>query len=190
MTTVEPKLVEKSATSRHKILVAVDLTEHSRSTISYAAQIAKCLNASIVLVHVFAPEALTESPKDYRYQLLEELRRDSEMRLRDLSEAVYDMKVPCNPVFVIGDPAERVGALALTMNADLIITASHHPKFLARLFNLDTAPEIMRRAPCPVLVYHEKKTRKKSADGARSARAADHWLHHVVTRMDRSQDRL
>jgi universal stress protein A len=156
MTTVEPEPFKKSAVSIHKILVAVDLTEHSKSTISYAAQIAKCLNASIVLVHVFAPTALTEFPKEYRYHLVEELRRDSEMRLRDLSEAVHDMKVPCNAVFMIGDPAERVGALALNMKADLIITASHHPKLLACLFNLDTAPQIMDRAPCPTLVYHEK----------------------------------
>jgi nucleotide-binding universal stress UspA family protein len=38
----------------------------------------------------------------------------------------------------------------------LIIAASHHPAFLARLFNLDKAPNIMHHAPCPVLVYHEQ----------------------------------
>jgi nucleotide-binding universal stress UspA family protein len=42
------------------------------------------------------------------------------------------------------------------VDADLIVTASHHPTFLRRLFNLDKAPRIMHRAPCPVLVYHEK----------------------------------
>jgi type I site-specific restriction-modification system R (restriction) subunit len=40
--------------------------------------------------------------------------------------------------------------------ADLIITASHRPSLLARLLNLDQAPKIMHRAPCPVLVYHEE----------------------------------
>lgn len=158
MTIVEPAPVKKSTVLTRKILVAVDLTEHSKLTISYAVQIAKCLNASIVLVHVFAPEALTEFPKEYRYQLVEELHRDSEMRLMNLSEAVRDMKVACNPVSVIGDPVERIAAMSLTINADLIITASHHPKFLARLFNLDTAPQIMQRASCPVLVYQEKDT--------------------------------
>jgi nucleotide-binding universal stress UspA family protein len=52
--------------------------------------------------------------------------------------------------------AERISALAREIHADLIVTASHHPRFLVRLFTLDQAPEIMRRAPCPVLVYHDK----------------------------------
>jgi nucleotide-binding universal stress UspA family protein len=156
MTTVKPESVKKSAVSIHKILVAVDLTEHSKSTISYGAQIAKCLDASIVLVHVFQPEALFEFPNEHSYQLAEQERRDCEMRLVDLTEAVEDMKVACESAFLIGDPAERVGELARVLGADLIITASHHPTFLARLFNLDKAPQIMHRAPCPVLVYHEK----------------------------------
>jgi universal stress protein A len=156
MTTVKAESVKKTTLSMHKVLVAVDLSEHSKSTISYAAQIAKCLNASIVLVHVFQPEALFEFPNEYSYQLIENQRRDYEMRLIDLADTVDDMKVPCESAFLVGDPAERVGELAREMGVDLIITASHHPKFLARLFNLDKAPQIMHRAPCPVLVYHEK----------------------------------
>ncbi len=78
------------------------------------------------------------------------------MRLVDLTESVHDMKVSCESAFLVGDPAKRVGELARSMGADLIITASHHPKFLSRLFNLDKAPQIMHRAPWPVLVYHEK----------------------------------
>jgi universal stress protein E len=140
----------------HKILVAVDLSEHSKLTISYAAQIAKCLNVSIVLLHVFEPEALFDFPNEYSHQLVENHRRAYEMRLADLTVAVDDMKVSCESALLVGDPAERVGELARSMGADLIVTASHHPKFLARLFNLDKAPQIMHRAPCPVLVYHEK----------------------------------
>jgi nucleotide-binding universal stress UspA family protein len=156
MTTVKPEPVKKSAVPIHKILVAVDLTEHSKLTISYAAQIAKCLNASILLVHVFQPEAFFEFPNEHSYQLVEQERRDYEMRLGELAEAVHGMKVACESAILIGDPAERIGELARDVGADLIITASRHPKFLARLFNLDKAPQIMHRARCPVLVYHEQ----------------------------------
>jgi nucleotide-binding universal stress UspA family protein len=155
MTTLETEPLKKSSFVMRKILVAVDLTEHSKLTISYAAKIAKCLNASIVLVHVFEPEPFLEIPKDHSYQLVERLCRDSETHLLHLTNTVRDMQVPCESAFLIGNPAERIGALALSMGADLIITASHHPKFPARLFNLDKAPQIVHRAPCPVLVYHE-----------------------------------
>jgi nucleotide-binding universal stress UspA family protein len=61
----------------------------------------------------------------------------------------------CDSVILVGSPAEQITALARDMDADLIVTASHHPTFLARLFSLDQAPRIVHRAPCPVLVYHE-----------------------------------
>jgi nucleotide-binding universal stress UspA family protein len=156
MTTVKAESLKKSSVSIHKILVAVDLTEHSKLTVSYATEIAKCLNASIVLVHVFEPGALFDYPNENSYQLVENQRLDYEMRLADLTEVLRGMQVPSESAFLVGDPAEKVGELAGEMGVDLIITASHHPKFLARLFNLDKAPQIMHRAPCPVLVYHEK----------------------------------
>jgi len=156
MTTAKPESTKRPAVSIHKILVAVDLSEHSKSTIAYAAQIAKCFDASIMLVHVFTPEALYEFPNEYSYELVQRQRRDYEIRLAELSDFVHDMNVTCETTILMGDPAERIGALARQMGVELIITASHHPKFLARLFNLDKAPQIMHRAPCPVLVYHER----------------------------------
>jgi nucleotide-binding universal stress UspA family protein len=65
------------------------------------------------------------------------------------------MGIRCESAFLEGEPAERITALAREMGADLIVTASHHPTFLARLLNLDKARQIMHRTPCPVLVYHE-----------------------------------
>jgi nucleotide-binding universal stress UspA family protein len=41
-------------------------------------------------------------------------------------------------------------------NADLIVTASHYRSSLGQLFNLDQAPKITHRAPCPVLICHEQ----------------------------------
>jgi nucleotide-binding universal stress UspA family protein len=156
MTIVKPESVKNPAVSIHKILVAVDLSEHSKLTIAYAAQIAKCFDASVMLVHVFTPEALYEFPNEYSYELVEKQRRDYEIRLAELTDVIQEMDVACESAFLIGEPAERVGALARDTGVDLIITASHHPKFLARLFNLDKAPQIMHRAPCPVLVFHER----------------------------------
>lgn len=43
-----------------KIVVAVDLSPHSEKTAAYAAQFAKSFGASMTLVHVFAPECVTE----------------------------------------------------------------------------------------------------------------------------------
>jgi|SRR5580692_10044625 nucleotide-binding universal stress UspA family protein len=85
-------------------------------------------------------------------------RRELRVRLDQLTEQVHQVVSVCESVYLEGEPAEQISALARDLGADLIITASHHPAFLARLFNLDKAPKIMHRAPLPVLVYHQENT--------------------------------
>lgn len=76
-------------------------------------------------------------------------------KLTKLIENLRKTGVKCDDDLRFGDPAEQVTLAAQTLNADLIITACHHPGFLGRLFGLDQAPRILHRSSCPVLVYHE-----------------------------------
>jgi nucleotide-binding universal stress UspA family protein len=159
------KILEELATSRRipdqndlqirKIVVAVDLSSHSEKTASYAAKLAKSLGASITLVHVFASEVFTEFSTEAVHESYEEQRRFAEKQLTGLAEKVREICFDCNTQFRIGNPADEVSLVALSLNADLIVTASHHPSFLARLFGADQAPRILHRAPCSILVYHE-----------------------------------
>jgi hypothetical protein len=50
---------------------------------------------------------------------------------------VHQLVPVCESVYLEGEPAEQISALARDLGADLIVTASHHPTILARLFNLD-----------------------------------------------------
>lgn len=86
---------------------------------------------------------------------MEQQRHDAQAALSRLTATLRERYPACEAAFLLGDPAEQVAGLAHDLHADLIVTASHHPSFLARLLNLDQAPKIMHRAPCPVLVYHE-----------------------------------
>jgi nucleotide-binding universal stress UspA family protein len=156
MKTLEAETLADKLVLIQKVVVAVDLTTHSETTAYYAAQIAKCFNASLYVAHVYAPEPLYEFGTESAYSLLEEQRQDLRARLDELTEQVQKLVPVCESVFLVGEPAEQISALARDVDADLIVTASHHPTFLGRLFNLDKAPKIMHRAPCPVLVYHEK----------------------------------
>ncbi len=113
-----------------QIVVAVDLSASSEKTVAYAIAIARSFGARIHLVYVQAPESITESRRSYRN---------------------------CGADFRVGTCADEVSRLARTLDADLIITASHHTSFLNSLLNLQQAPKIMHRAPCSVLVYHDQK---------------------------------
>jgi nucleotide-binding universal stress UspA family protein len=156
MKTLEAEKLEDKLVSIRRVVVAVDLTKHSGATAHYAAQIAKCFNASLYLAHVFASEPFYEFGSEGSYNLIDQRRRELRAELDDLTEQVRRLVPVCESVFLEGEAAEQISALARDVDADLIVTASHHPTFLGRLFNLDKAPRIMHRAPCPVLVYHEK----------------------------------
>jgi nucleotide-binding universal stress UspA family protein len=156
MKTLEAEKFEDKLVSVQRVVVAVDLTKHSVATAQYAAQIAKCFNASLYVAHVFAPETLYEFGSAGTYNLVDQQRRELRAHLVDLTEQVQKIVPECESVFLEGEAAQQISALACDVDADLIVTASHHPTFLRRLFNLDKAPRIMHRAPCPVLVYHEK----------------------------------
>jgi universal stress protein F len=138
-----------------KIVVAVDLTPHSEKTAAYAVEFARSFGAAITLVHVFAPERITEFTTQEVHESFEEEQRETQRKLRALVDSLREGYPDCDMEFRIGDPAEEVTKFAGETKADLIITASHHPGFLGRLFGLDQAPRILHRAGCPVLVYHE-----------------------------------
>jgi nucleotide-binding universal stress UspA family protein len=137
-----------------KVLVAVDLTQHSEATARYAAQIAKWFNASLYIAHVFSRRPSSEFESEGAHSVIDQERRDLRARFDQLTEQMHQLVPVCESVYLEGEPAEQISALARDLGADLIVTASHHPTILARLFNLDKAPKIMHRAPCPVLVYH------------------------------------
>ncbi|MFY9987039.1 MAG: universal stress protein [Chthoniobacterales bacterium] len=157
---LEQRETEKDISSEYDlniktIVVAVDLSPHSEKTAAYAVEFARSFAASITLVHVFPTEHITEFTTQEVHESFEEEQRATQRRLRTLMESLREGYPDCNVEFRIGDPAEQVTQLARETNADLIITASHHPGFLGRLFGLDQAPRILHRAGCPVLVYHE-----------------------------------
>ena len=140
-----------------RIVVAVDLSPHSQKTAAYAAQFAKSFGAALTFVHVFMPERITEFTDQGVHEGYEEDKRATELELTKLVNNVRKTYPDCDSEFRVGDPADEVNLIAKALKADLIITASHHPGFLSRLFGIDQAPRILHRAVCPVLIYHEDK---------------------------------
>jgi nucleotide-binding universal stress UspA family protein len=147
----------KTSVSLRKMVVAVDLSDHSESTARYAAEIARCFSASLSVVYVYQPVPLGEYVCESTFTILEEERDRLCKLLGELAQKVTTGRLMCKAVFLVGDPAEQIARWARKVDADLIITGSNGPTFLGRLFNLAKAPQIMHRAPCPVLVYNQRR---------------------------------
>jgi universal stress protein A len=156
MKTLETKQSKDLLSSIQKIVVAVDLSEHSEATTHYAAELGKCFNANLYVVHVFSPASFYATATEKTYRLINQECERLRRQLDQLTDGVREEVPKSEAILLMGDPAEEIKAMARDVGADLIITASHYPGFLARLFNLDKAPKIMHHAPCPVLVYHEQ----------------------------------
>jgi nucleotide-binding universal stress UspA family protein len=142
--------------SLRKVLVAVNLSDHSVATTLYAAEIAKIFDASLTIGYVYQPVPLCEYASETTFTVLEDQRGDLQRMLKILTQKAQKSGVICESVFLVGEPAEQISILAREMGADLLVTACHRPAFLGRIFNLDKAAPLGHRAPCPVLIYHEK----------------------------------
>jgi nucleotide-binding universal stress UspA family protein len=158
MKTSANERVTKKLLPIRSVLVAVDLSERSEATAFYAAKIAKSFDARLTIAHVYEPVPLCEYASETSLTVLEEQREDLEELLTQLTAKIQKTGAICSPVFLMGAPAEQISALARDIDADLIVTASHHSKFLGRLFNLDKATLILHRAPCPVLICPDEST--------------------------------
>jgi nucleotide-binding universal stress UspA family protein len=156
MNTLEAERRTPKFVSIKKVLVAVDLSEQSEATATYAAELAKCFGASLTLVHVHDPVPLYEYASETTCTVLDEQREDLQKLLDQLTQQVRKLGLVCRSVFLDGDPAERISALASDIDADLIVTGSRRSTFFECLFTQHKPPQIMHRAPCPVLIYQQK----------------------------------
>src|SRR5277367_1703936 len=143
MKTVETEKRRPKFVSIKKVLVAVDLSEQSEATATYAAELAKCFAASLTLVHVHDPVPLYEYASETTCTVLDEQREDLQKLLNELTQRVRKLGVVCRSVFLDGDPAGRISALASEIDADLIVTGSRPTTFLGSLFSQHKVPQIM-----------------------------------------------
>lgn len=133
------------------ILVPVDFSAHSERALDYACSLAEKLGAKLHLVHAIGaglPElsaVLTDSMvATLRAGSLEELEKIAKKR----SGIATFGKVTVEP----GDARDGILEAAKACAADLIVIGSHGRRGLTRLVLGSVAEDIVRRAPCPVLV--------------------------------------
>ena len=143
------ELTERAASPKtFSVKVALDLSPHSEATAEYALGVAKTLGACV------SPRLRTHTNKRVHnrgsFRVLDHEQQAVQEKLTNLAKALGKSYPACTERFIIGEPASEVVLAARELDADLIITASHHPSFLGRLFGLDQAAQDHAR-PMPGL---------------------------------------
>jgi nucleotide-binding universal stress UspA family protein len=139
-----------------RILVAVDLSEHSRALVAHAKHLAAVFGAELRLVHVLVPWAVP--PYYYAGMEAPSLVFDSPRLEKQLSyalESLYsEANGPRGPVdfhLERGQAVEKILRVAAVHSTDLLILGSHGLTGLPQLLMGSVAERVVRRAPCPVL---------------------------------------
>lgn len=137
-----------------KILVALDLSEHSRVAMRYAAELARAFSAEVIACHVVEHvgmiAALPAGSEAYFPPNLVEVqskraREEAERLIRELSIARARVEIREGKAFV------EIVRLARDEDVDLIVVGTHGWGAIAHVLLGSVAEKVVRKAPCPVL---------------------------------------
>ena len=137
------------------ILVAIDFSPFSERALDYACLIAPRLDARIHLVNAVGA-ALPELVVALTDERIQTLKRGYLTALEALVAARKDLAPFGELVVEPGDARDAIIAVATNLKADLIVMGTHGRRGFSRLLLGSVAEEVVRRAPCPVLVVREQ----------------------------------
>jgi nucleotide-binding universal stress UspA family protein len=127
-----------------RILVPIDFAELSNRAFQIAASLAREHNAQLVLLHVVPLAAVMYGPPPENY--LDHLREE----LRHLGPSDPNTRVQC--LLGEGNPATEIVREARENKCDLIVMGTHGRTGLNRFVMGSVAEEVVRKAPCLVLI--------------------------------------
>lgn len=152
-----------SASLPKKILVPVDYHAQSCAALELALRMAKSLDSEVHALHVwttpYAERALTGKQSDPHPEpksatLFDEIRAQGEKSMIEFLKA-FDAKaegIDLRYAIISGEPQEKIVSFASEGNFDWIIVGTHGRSTVPRWFLGSVAANVVRHAPCPVLV--------------------------------------
>jgi len=152
------------------ILVAVELVEEDRALLEAAELQARALGAKLYLVHVVPPEAdfvglpkeaeaNPASPDDdvevgyaYDRSVAAERARAARDELHAVRDRLAAAGLSATALLIEGPPAEKIAEEARRLGCGLIVVGAHQRGLLGKWLHGSTSRDLLRDAPCPVLV--------------------------------------
>src|SRR5262245_60035685 len=152
---MSPATTQPPVLRLRKILVPTDFSDASKQALPYAVALARQFNASITVIHVVP--APVPAGLNHIGIVLEEKRLTSEAEtaLARFREKEFPPELKLDTLLLAGGPAHTLCEAAKTVEADLIILATHGHTGLKHFLLGSTAERVVRHAPCPVLVVRE-----------------------------------
>jgi nucleotide-binding universal stress UspA family protein len=159
----------------NRILVPIDFSSHSREGLQHAIGFANEFGAKVVLLHATYLGYIYSSEGTALYDIRgfqEAARESAERQMRKLVRSVNFGRAKYETVFTNGSPVLDICAFAKDHNIDLIITSTHGFTGLTHVLMGSVAEQVVRRAPCSVLVVPSHPQSRMAALTKAPARTA------------------
>jgi nucleotide-binding universal stress UspA family protein len=152
------------------ILVPIDLSPASRTSLDYAAFLARNFHASIDVVHVWRapmPALGYDTPLlNTSESIFAITRAHASEELQSFLRPLRERGLSVSGHLEAGDPLDAIVRLSSSGLYDLIVMAAHGRSGVANLLHRHLAEKLVRRAPCPVLtlrVVDDSAAKKRRA---------------------------
>jgi len=142
----------------NKVLVPIDFSDYSKSSLKYAVNFAKHFNASLILVYVIEPVIY---PPDFSMGQIAiptpglEMDKRAAEELDKLAEKEIPSNLSVRKIIKTGKPFVEIIETAAEEDVDIIIIATHGHSGVEHILFGSTAEKVVRKAPCPVLTLRE-----------------------------------
>ena len=140
------------------IIVATDFSESATAALNYGRQLARKLGSNLHLVHVLAdvtglamttPGFATEMSTEMRERVQENVKEQLDRQLSEDDHRDLNAKTI---VMTAAAPAHAIVTVAHDLPADLIVVGTRGRGGIGHLLLGSVAEQVIRSAPCPVLV--------------------------------------
>jgi nucleotide-binding universal stress UspA family protein len=141
-----------------KILVPVDFSGPSLKALRYAVPFAEQFGSTITMVYIRRPVTYApDLPNMPNIPLADMQEDEARKKLFKLGYREIEELIPIDVHVTSGRPADEIVNLAKRLETDLIIMATHGYIGVMHMVMGSTSEEVVRKAPCPVLVVREKE---------------------------------
>lgn len=141
-----------------QILVPIDFSDCAKKALRYAIPLAKEHQADITLLYVVPPDYAVGEYGGIDYAALQaETNASSERELAVLAVDEVRGEVSADTLVRSGSPAFEIIEAAKSLPADVIVISTHGRTGLKHALLGSVTEQVVRFAPCPVLVVRERE---------------------------------
>ncbi len=139
-----------------RVVVPVDFSSNTDKVVDYGVSVADKLGAEVLFFHVINDfqgyDMMLVHPSFIG--MTKDLEQKAEERMANLVEGHAQRENGVRGHVVVGDAADEIISYAKLEKADMIIIGTHGVKGLEKILIGSTADRVVKKAPCPVLVFN------------------------------------